>query len=75
MQSRAARRRDRLIVSAYAQEAIAGRGCRTAQPPTVVTASPLGSDLFSSVDPVNVLRAGLHCAVADARRDRHRRSA
>ncbi len=47
-----------LLVGGYAQEAIAQGAAAEPQPlpPTVVTASPLGSDLFSSVDPVNVLQ-------------------
>ena len=46
-----------LIVSGYAHVAAAQPGPGEPQPlpPTVVTATPLGSELFYSVDPVNVL--------------------
>ncbi|MGE5793417.1 MAG: TonB-dependent receptor [Bacteroidota bacterium] len=45
------------IAGAYAQAANAQAPAAAPQPlpPTVVTATPLGSDLYSSVDPVNVL--------------------
>jgi iron complex outermembrane receptor protein len=47
-----------LLVGALAEGARAQSPAPAPQPlpPTVVTASPLGSDLFSSVDPVNVLQ-------------------
>ena len=47
-----------LIVGAYAQDARAQAAADAPQPlpPTVVTASPIGSDLFDTVEPVNVLR-------------------
>ncbi len=47
-----------LIVGAYAQDAgaQAAAGAPQPLPPTVVTASPIGSDLFDTVEPVNVLR-------------------
>jgi iron complex outermembrane recepter protein len=47
-----------LIVGVHAQEANAQAAPAAPEPlpSTVVTASPLGSDLFSSVDPVNVLQ-------------------
>jgi len=46
-----------LLVGAQAEGARAQSPAPAPQPlpPTVVTATPLGSDLFSSVDPVNVL--------------------
>jgi iron complex outermembrane receptor protein len=45
------------LLFAYAQEANAQAPAVTPPllPPTVVTATPLGSDLYQSVDPVNVL--------------------
>src|SRR5262245_47506006 len=46
-----------LIAGAHAQDAAAqAEGAPQSLPPTVVTASPIGSDLFDSVEPVNVLR-------------------
>jgi iron complex outermembrane recepter protein len=47
-----------LIVGTYAQDARAQAAAGAPQPlpPTVVTASPIGSDLFDTVEPVNVLR-------------------
>ena len=47
-----------LIVGVHAQDANAQAAAAAPEPlpSTVVTASPLGSDLFSSVDPVNVLQ-------------------
>jgi iron complex outermembrane receptor protein len=47
-----------LLVGAYAEGANAQAQPAAPQPlpPTVVTATPLGSDLYQSVDPVNVLQ-------------------
>ena len=46
-----------LIAGAFAQDTRAqAADAPQPLPPTVVTASPIGSDLFETVEPVNVLR-------------------